>query len=110
MRGLHRSACRPLDGAALATLGAALQAASDAEPALVRSAFELPAAQHAAIQAALDETFGQPVALQFETAPELVSGIELSAQGQKLAWSISDYLGALSVGPGRAARRDGSAA
>jgi F-type H+-transporting ATPase subunit b len=85
-------------GPALATLGAALKAVSDAEPAWLRSAFELPAAQRAAIQAALDESFGQPIALKFETAPELVSGIELSAQGQKLAWSISDYLAALSSG------------
>jgi len=37
------------------------------------------------------------VALKFEVAPELVGGIELRAQGQKLAWSISDYLGELST-------------
>ena len=54
--------------------------------------------QHAAIQAALDESFGQPIPLKFETMPELVGGIELSAQGQKLAWSIADYLDALSSG------------
>jgi len=87
-----------VEGPALATLGAALQAVSEAEPALLRSAFELPAPQRAAIQAALDESFGQPIPLQFEATPELVSGIELSAPGQKLAWSISDYLGALSSG------------
>lgn len=86
---------RAIDGAARATLGAALEAASDAEPALLRSAFDLPAAQRAAIQAALDESFGQPIPLKFETAPDLVSGIELSVQGQKLAWSIADYLAAL---------------
>lgn len=86
------------DGEALAALGAALKATSEGEPALLRSAFELPAAQRTALQAALDESFGQPIALKFEIAPELVSGIELSAQGQKLAWSISDYLAALSVG------------
>ncbi|MET3495262.1 F0F1 ATP synthase subunit delta [Variovorax boronicumulans] len=101
--GLEQQACevfirhlRALDGAALLTLGRALEAVSEARPALLRSAFELPAAQHAAIRAALDETFGQPIALAFQTAPELVGGIELSAQGQKLAWSISHYLDALS--------------
>ncbi len=51
-----------------------------------------------AIQAALDAVLGQPVPLKFETTLGLVSGLELSAQGQKLAWSISDYLGALSSG------------
>jgi F-type H+-transporting ATPase subunit b len=87
-----------LDGTALATLAAALKAATEDEPALVHSAFVLPDAQRATIQAALDTAVGQPVPLKFETKPQLVSGIELSAQGQKLAWSISDYLGALFAG------------
>ena len=38
-----------------------------AEPALVRSAFELPAAQRDAIQNALNETFSAAVPLRFET-------------------------------------------
>jgi F-type H+-transporting ATPase subunit b len=86
------------DGEALAALGEALKASPEREPALLRSAFELPAAQRTALREAVDERFGQPIALAFETAPELVSGIELSAQGLKLAWSISDYLDALSSG------------
>ena len=101
--GLELQACevfirrlRAVDGAVLLTLGQALKAASDARPALLRSAFELPAVQREAIRAALEETFGQSIPLAFETAPELVGGIELSAQGQKLAWSISHYLDALS--------------
>lgn len=87
-----------VNGTELATLGAALKEASDAAPALLRSAFELPEPQQAAIRTALAATFGQPIPLRFEAAPELVSGIELSAHGQKLAWSISDYLMALSAG------------
>lgn len=87
-----------LDGPPRATLGAALRAASETEPALLRSAFALPAPQRAAIEAALDSVFGQPIALRFETAPELVGGIELRARGQKLAWSMAGYLGALSSG------------
>jgi F-type H+-transporting ATPase subunit b len=86
------------DGEVLAALGAALKATSDAEPALLRSAFALPAAQRTAVLDALDESFGQRIPLVFETAPELVSGIELSVKGLKLAWSISDYLAALSIG------------
>ncbi|HSM23086.1 MAG TPA: F0F1 ATP synthase subunit B [Rubrivivax sp.] len=84
-----------MEGTAQATLGTALRAASEADPAWLRSAFDLPAAQQAAVRAALEEAVGQPVPLQFETSPGLVGGIELSAQGQKLAWSIPDYLGAL---------------
>ncbi len=89
---------RGVDDAALAALDTALTATSKAEPAVLRSAFELPALQRDAIQAALDATFGRAIPLKIETAPELVGGIELSAQGQKLTWSIGGYLSALSSG------------
>jgi len=85
-----------IEGPALDTLGAAIKGVSDAEPALLRSAFALPELQQAAIRTALQESFGQPIPLKFETTPELIGGLELSAQGQKLAWSMSDYLMALS--------------
>ena len=68
------------------------------EPALVRSAFDLPAEQRAAVQAALNEAFSTEIQVKFETAPDLVSGIELTTNGQKLAWSIADYLAALEQG------------
>ncbi|NCF85819.1 MAG: F0F1 ATP synthase subunit B, partial [Verrucomicrobiaceae bacterium] len=35
------------------------------------------------------------IQLRFETAPDLVSGIEISADGQKVAWSIAHYLASL---------------
>jgi F-type H+-transporting ATPase subunit b len=82
-----------MDDAAKAALGRALKTAS--EPALVRSAFDLPPAQRAAIQNALNVTFSTEVRLRFETAPDLVGGIELTTNGQKLAWSIADYLTSL---------------
>ena len=82
-----------MDDQAKAGLGQALKIASD--PALVRSAFDLPADQRAAIQNAINETFLADIRLRFEVAPDLVSGIELSANGQKIAWSISDYLTSL---------------
>lgn len=81
---------RNLNGQAKESVAQALKTTSD--PALVRSTFELPAAQCAAIQNALNETFSADVRVRFETSPDLVSGIELSANGQKVAWSISDYL------------------
>lgn len=85
-----------LDGAAHAAFARALQTTAD--PACVRSAFELPPAQRAAIQQGIDTTFGMPVRLRFETAPDLVSGIELTGDGQRLAWSIADYLASLEKG------------
>ncbi|MFZ0856113.1 MAG: hypothetical protein WAN10_04600 [Candidatus Acidiferrales bacterium] len=81
---------REMDAQAKAGLAQALKTAS--YPALVRSAFDLPAQQRAAIQNALNETFSADIHVRFETAPDLISGIELSTNGQKVAWSIADYL------------------
>ena len=87
---------REMDGKAKEGLGAALKTASD--PAVVRSTFDLPAEQRAAIQNALNETFSAEIRVRFETAPDLISGIELTTNGQKVAWSIADYLASLEKG------------
>ncbi|MEO6750818.1 MAG: F0F1 ATP synthase subunit B [Opitutus sp.] len=84
---------RALDSDAKNQLARALKAATDS--ALVRSAFDLSPEQHAEIQRAINETVSADVPLRFETAPELVGGIELTTPGQKVAWSIDHYLGAL---------------
>jgi F-type H+-transporting ATPase subunit b len=84
---------RTMDGQEKTVLAQALRTAS--EPALVRSAFELPAQQRALVQNAVNETFAADVHVRFEAAPELVSGIELSVNGQKIAWSIAAYLASL---------------
>jgi F-type H+-transporting ATPase subunit b len=89
---------REMDSAAKTELAEALKTSPD--PALVRSAFDLPTEQRAAIQKALNETFSAEVSVRFETAPNLVSGIELTTNGHKLAWSIADYLAALEKGVG----------
>ena len=85
---------RAMDGTAKEGFAAALKTA----PALVRSAFDLPAEQRTAIQNTLNETFSTEIHIRFETAPDLVGGIELSTNGQKVAWSISDYLASLEKG------------
>jgi F-type H+-transporting ATPase subunit b len=64
-------------------------------PAVVRSAFDLPAEQRSAIQDALNEAFTADIHVRFETAPHLIGGIEIVANGQKVAWSIADYLASL---------------
>lgn len=85
---------RELDGEAKSLLASALKSTS--RPAVVRSTFELAPTQRSAIEAAVRETFAAADSrIQFETSPELVSGIELSADGQKVAWSIADYLASL---------------
>ena len=87
---------REMDGKAKENLAKALKTATD--PAVVRSAFDLPAEQRAIIQNALNETFAADIRLRFETAPDLISGIELTTNGQKVAWSIADYLISLKKG------------
>jgi F-type H+-transporting ATPase subunit b len=98
--GLEEQVCavfiarlRALDGPARDRLALAIGTAK--ESALVRSAFDLPQPQQAAIGQAVNETFSADVALRFETAPDLVAGIELSVNGQKLDWSIARYVESL---------------
>jgi F-type H+-transporting ATPase subunit b len=87
---------RALDDSAKEGFAKSLKTA--AGPALVRSAFDLPAAQRLAISKALNETFSAEIDVAFETEPDLVSGIELTTNGQKVAWSIADYLVSLEQG------------
>jgi F-type H+-transporting ATPase subunit b len=101
---------RALDGAARHSIAHAIETAPGA--AVVRSAFELPAPQRAAILVAVNQTLSTDIRLRFETDPDLVAGIELRANGQKLAWSIGDYLDTLQqrVDEGVAPRRAGEVA
>lgn len=81
---------RELNGEAKDGFANALRSSSD--PTVVRSTFDLPAEQRAAIQLAVNETFDADIRLSFETAPTVISGIELTANGHKVSWSIADYL------------------
>jgi len=93
MSEVFRRRLRELNNDAKEGLAKALKISSD--PVLMRSAFDLPAEQRTAIQNALNETFSAEIHVRFETAPELISGIELTTNGQKVAWSIADYLASL---------------
>lgn len=62
------------------------------QPIIVHSAFDLPDEPSALIVRALKGLLGDSVIIQFVTEPELISGIEMNANGQKVAWSIADYL------------------
>lgn len=84
---------RELDDTAKAGLATALKTASNTVQ--VRSAFELPPAQRAAMQRALDETFSSDIQIRFDTTPDVISGIELTANGWKVAWNIADFLASL---------------
>ncbi|MGR9107975.1 MAG: F0F1 ATP synthase subunit B family protein [Gammaproteobacteria bacterium] len=84
---------REMDGHAKEGLAEALKTTSD--PVLVRSAFDLPLEQRAAIQNALNETFSGEIEIRFEASRDVISGIELIANGWKVGWSIADYLASL---------------
>lgn len=65
---------------------------------LVLTAFDLPQEQRDLIKKTITETLGIEIQAKFETAPELVSGIELTTNGLKVTWSIADYLTSLEKG------------
>ncbi len=89
---------RQMESQAKASLSEALRTAT--APALVRSAFDLPAEQRAAIQNTINETFSADIRLRFEKTPDLVGGIELTTNGLKVGWSIGEYLTSLEEGVG----------
>lgn len=85
---------------------------------IVRTAFTLPKEQCSLIEDAIKEVLGYDSvinadnkntigtadniantrALEFVVDSAVVSGIEISANGQKIAWSINDYLASLASG------------
>jgi len=60
--------------------------------AVVHSAFDLPMAQRVTLESAIRDLIGEARPLRFETVPTLLSGLELIANGRKIAWNISAYL------------------
>lgn len=85
----------------LAALTAAEQAALRAaftpasEPLRVQTRFALSEPLSAEILTAVRAVLGPEIELSFESSDRLINGIELSSQGQKLAWSLTDYLSAM---------------
>lgn len=68
------------------------------DPILVKSGFKLDPEQQEKLRESLQQTLKQDVHLNFQTSPDLIAGIELSANGYKLSWSIADYLETLKAG------------
>ena len=95
---------RALSGAAKEQMATAFKTSN--HTVSVHSAFDMPPAQQSAIESAVKETFAPEAQVQFETAPELVSGIELSTNGHKIAWSIADYLATLEKSAGELMHKD----
>jgi F-type H+-transporting ATPase subunit b len=62
---------------------------------LVRGAHEPSPACRTKLETAIREALGATAVVHFEAAPELLCGLEVSVAGQKLAWSVADYLSTL---------------
>ncbi len=92
MTVLFAQRLRALDTSAKETLIAAFRSAT---AALVHSTFDLSEAQRELIKNAVEEVFASRIALRFELSAETLCGMELLVGGQKLAWSMADYLDGL---------------
>ena len=84
---------RAMDEQSRNKLGKSLKSSSD--PAIVRTTFDLPADQRTAVQNAVNVTFAADIHLRFETSPNLIGGIELVSDGQKVGWNIAGQLRSL---------------
>jgi F-type H+-transporting ATPase subunit b len=70
-------------------------AAADGNRMTVVSAIDLAADERRKLTRVLHETFGQNLDVEYDTRPELLMGVELKTPDKKVAWSVHDYLGAL---------------
>lgn len=61
-------------------------------PVTIRSAFPLSDEAQATIRQTLSETFHSQLSTDYEVAPDLICGIELTAGDHKLSWNIDEYL------------------
>ena len=58
----------------------------------VRTALDLSPELRASTEVSIKEIIGSQTNVIFESSPDLICGIELSVNGQKVAWSVADYL------------------
>jgi F-type H+-transporting ATPase subunit b len=70
------------------------------QPIAVHTSVDLKAAEQKTLTKAIQALLGEKTAIRFATTADLVSGIELSSDGHKLAWSIDGYLADLENGIG----------
>jgi F-type H+-transporting ATPase subunit b len=68
---------------------------NSATPVTIRTAFAIPTALQATVEKQIKDKLSPDAQIQFEVNPDLISGIEITSDGQKFAWIISDYLNSL---------------
>lgn len=62
------------------------------QPLVIHSAFHLPQASCQKLREVLQQHLGASVDIHFATSADLMCGIELQTEGQKIAWSLEHYL------------------
>ena len=93
MAGVFIHRCRTLTEEERGAIQAVIRAAG--KSLRVRSTFALSAELQKSVEHAVREVFAIAGKVEFETSPELISGIELSVDGHEVSWSIAEYLQAL---------------
>lgn len=63
-----------------------------AGPTTIGSSFELDPALKSTLTRAIHEQIGADLTVRYARAPELICGIELTCEGQRISWNLSDYL------------------
>ncbi|MBN2553364.1 MAG: F0F1 ATP synthase subunit delta [Spirochaetales bacterium] len=65
---------------------------SDSRSARVASAFDLPDAMQEELRNELERIAGSKVKLSYESAPELIAGVELKVEDKKIGFNLEQYL------------------
>jgi len=95
---------RESDSSELARLA---EAADESDGVLtLRCRFEIDEEMRDLVAEAVRDQIGDGFELQFETVPDLISGIELRANGLKVAWSLDEYLDRLEESIGEALEQE----
>jgi len=63
--------------------------------ATVRSGFEIPTKLRRKITEALRDSLAENAEVTYETVPDMTMGIELKSRGEKMSWSLENYLNGL---------------
>lgn len=68
---------------------------------VIRTAFDLSDAFRQKTKGAVSEAFDKPFEVTFVSSPDLLAGVELVANGQKVSWNVAEYLSSLESCVGR---------
>lgn len=82
-----------LDASSKVAITSALK--NDPGVVTVRTALDISPDLRISIETSINEIIGSQPDISFESAPGLINGIELGVNGQKVAWSVDDYLSSL---------------